>query len=267
MSQALRAGMAAALGLSLIAAAPIHLQSNRATYKVSLAGALPGGIVAVQGRIVIEFRTTCTGYATTQRFISDMTDAQDSTSRSDFVIEAWESRTGRSMRFDIANMVDGTMAEQYKGRASRDADGAGSVSLSVPKGGDFELPRGTLFPSMQTIGVLEAAEQGEHRFNRTVFQGGGADDLYYSTSTIGAEVPKADTARDAERFGAMLNGVRAWPVLMSYYTPDARGESPQYEIATRLYANGVIGSMDMIYPRFTLRAELQKVEKLSAPTC
>lgn len=196
-----------------------------------------------------------------------MTDAQNSTSRSDFVVQAWESRTGRSMRFDITNMVDGTMAEQYKGRASRDRDGSGTVSLTVPKVSEFALPVGTVFPTMQTIGVLEAAEKGEGSFNRTVFQGGGKTDLYDSTSTIGAEVPKSVTEREAAVAGAMLRGVRAWPVLMSYYNRDADGESPEYEIAARLYANGVIGSMSMIYPRFTLKAELQKVEKLPSPDC
>jgi hypothetical protein len=54
---------------------------------------------------------------------------------------------------------------------------------------------------------------------------------------------------------------------MSYYTPGGDGETAEYEIAARLYENGVIGTMEMIYPRFTLKAKLVKVEKLSPPRC
>ena len=111
---------AAVLGLWLVAAAPapVELASVRATYEVSLEHALPAGLVAVRGRTAIEFRNTCDGYETTQRFLADMTNAQGNVSRSDFAVTAWESRNGRAMRFDITNMVDGEVAERYKGRAS-----------------------------------------------------------------------------------------------------------------------------------------------------
>ena len=39
-----------------------------------------------------------------------------------------------------------------------------------------------------------------------------------------------------------------------------------YEIAARLYANGVIGSMSLIYSNYTLKASLTQLEPLTA-TC
>jgi len=44
-------------------------------------------------------------------------------------------------------------------------------------------------------------------------------------------------------------------------------ETPEYEIAADLYANGVIGTMTLIYARFTLKAKLVKLERLSTPPC
>ena len=259
--------LTALVSLSLIAAAPIRLESNRTTYKISLGRALPGGIIAVNGRVVIEFRVTCTSYDTTQRFLADMTGPDRTVSRSDFVIRAAESRSGRSMRFDITNMVDGQVAERYKGRASRNLDGTGAVTLSLPSHSEFALPAGTILPTIQTRAVLRAAAAGKRRFNSPIFQGGNRSSLYQSTAAIGARASAARIAGDTRAGGALLEGVPAWPVLMSYYPLTGDSETPEYEIATRLYANGVIGSMSMIYPRFTLKADLVKAEKLSTPKC
>ncbi len=234
---------------------------------MSLGRTLPGGVVAVNGRVVIEFRVTCTGYDTTQRFLADMTGPDDAVSRSDFVIRAAEGRDGQSLRFDITNMVDGQIAERYKGRARRKPDGSGAVTLSLPSKTEFALPAGTILPTMQTLAVLKAARAGKHRVSGPIFQGGGRSGRYYATATIGPKASRARTMRDVRAGGVLLKGVAAWPVLMSYFPLTGNSETPEYEIATRLYANGAIGSMSMIYPRFTLRATLVKAEKLSTPTC
>ena len=270
MIQALRAMLAAAVGLSLMAAAPIHLASARATYEISLAKGLPGGAVAMRGRTVIEFRATCTGYKTTQRFLADTSDAQNHVSRSDFAVTAWESRTGRTMRFDVTNMVDGELVERYVGRATRHDGAPGQVTLTKPRGGEFALPAGALFPTAQTIAVIEAARSGQRSYKGPVFQGGGKSDLYYSTAVIGKPLPAGHPARESVAGDAdLLSRVAAWPVLLSYYsTKDGTtGETPEYEVAAHLYANGILGTMTLIYPRFTLKAKLTKLERLSAPRC
>jgi hypothetical protein len=199
-----------------------------------------------------------------QRFVSDMSDSQQNVSRSDFLVTATEAQSGKTMDFDVTNMVDGTIAEHYQGHAARDDGGGGEVRLAAG-GSDFILPDGTIFPMMQTVEVLEAAEAGRHSVEATVFQGGDKTDLYSATSTIGQQIAKP--ASDADDPDAILKAAPAWPVLMSYYPLTGDAETPNYEIAARLYANGVIGSMSMIYPRFTLKAVLQKVEKLDAPKC
>lgn len=253
-----------------IAAAPLprNLVSNRSTFEVSLAHALPGGMAAVNGRTVIELRERCDGWETTERFLADMTDADGNVSRTDFVTTTWESKGGDTLRFDITNMVDGQVVEREKGTATRSQDGPGDVALTEPSDRHFPLPPGTEFPMQQTIEALRAAEAGKTILSGPLFQGGSETDLYFSTISIGRPMPAGKLSRDKPKGAAdLLDGVRAWPVLMSYYPNSEEGVMPDYEVASRFYANGLIGTMSLIYKRFTLTAKLVKVERLSTPPC
>lgn len=257
-----------AASAAMAAAPPPNLVSNRSTFEVSLAHALPGGMSAVRGRTVIELRDRCDGWETTERFLADMTDADGNISRTDFVTTTWESRSGDTLRFDITNMVDGQVVEREKGTATRAQDGPGDVALTVPSDRHFPLPPGTEFPMQQTIEALEAAEAGKESLSGPLFQGGSESDLYFSTVSIGKPVPKGELSRDRpEGLADLLDDVHAWPVLMSYYPNSEEGVMPDYEVASRFYANGLIGTMSLIYRRFTLTAKLVKVERLSMPSC
>ncbi len=111
--------------------------------------------------------------------------------------------------------------------------------------------------------MLRAAVAGLDSFHQTVFQGGDVSDLYDTSTVIGRPVPKVRLKDDSAVDGnGLLAGVSAWPVLISYFPHDSQGERPDYEVAYRLYANGVIASMSLIYPNFTMKAELVKLERL-----
>ncbi len=251
-----------------IAAAPPAFVSNRSTYEVSLAHAKPGGMAAVNGRTIVEFRDRCDGWETTERFLADMTDADGNVSRTDFVTTMWEAKSGRSLRFDVTNMAGGQVVERDKGTATRNEDGSGGVTLTIPVEKHFSLPPGTVFPAAQIVGVIEAAQAGKDNLSGPVFQGGDESDLYFSTASIGKPVPEGDSSRDKPDDAAgLLVDVQAWPVLMSYFPNSKEGVTPDYEVAARVYANGIAGSMSLIYKRFTLKATLTKVERLSSPPC
>ncbi len=258
---------ALAVAAGSIAAAPV-LVPNRATYEVSLAQAKPGGAVGARGRTVIEITGTCDGWQTVERFLLDTSDSDGQVSRSDFVITAWENRAGTSMRFDVTDMTDGTIGERNKGRAELAADGSGTVTLIAPAASSFALPASTLFPMAQTLEILRAAEAGKTILSGPVFQGGDETSLYYSTVTIGRPLGLADPAREAPDGATdLLSGVAAWPVVMGYYPSGKDGLTPDYEVVTRLYANGIAGTMSLIYPDFTLKATLTRLERLPMPKC
>jgi len=247
-------GAAIFIGAANIAAMPVHLVPNRATYDLRLEHTSPGGAVAARGRMVIQFRDTCDGWSTAQRMVADMTNADGATTRTDFLVTAWESKDGRSMRFDVKSASGGKLDKEKRGTAAVADDGSIAVSLLSPVRRQFELPAGTIFPSQQTIQLASAASRGQATVKRLVFQGGDEGDLYVSTAE-----------RATDRAG-LLKNVSAWTMLVSYFANKRAADLPEYEVASRLYANGISGSMSLIYTRYTLRATLSRLEPL-LPVC
>jgi hypothetical protein len=243
------------------AAAPVVLLPNRAVYELSLAHTSAGGVIAAHGRIAIEFRDVCDGWTTTQRMLADLTDADGRVGRADFLVTAWESKSGREMRFDITNSVDGKLIERQRGRAREAADGSGTVELAEPKAMQFALPRATEFPTSQVIDILQAADAEQTSTKGVVFQGGDKSDLYLSTVVMGRKTSQMQSDAAIDKSG-LLKNVPAWSVLISYFANDTQSETPDYAVASRLYANGVIGAMSLIYSNYTLKATLTQLEPL-----
>ncbi|MBI3677728.1 MAG: DUF1849 family protein [Proteobacteria bacterium] len=269
MSFVLRSILAAFAFIVFTAAArgpvPVQLLSHRATYEVSLDRTSPGAVVSVRGRTVTEFRDVCTGWSTTQRFVADMVDTDADITRSDFSIQLWESKDGRAMTFDATNVINNKVDEREKGKATLSAAG-GEVVIAAGKRKRFVLPAETLFPTPQAVDMIKAAQAGASTARRTVFQGGSEDQLYLALATIGHPASPAQTAdeRRADTQG-LLKNVPAYPVLVSFFPQSGDMDTPDYEVASHLYANGVIGTMSLIYPKFTMKARLVKLEKL--PSC
>ncbi|MBV9331713.1 MAG: DUF1849 family protein [Alphaproteobacteria bacterium] len=245
------------------AADSISLEPHRAIYEISLARTSPGGVVAATGRTVIEFRDECIGWSTTQRFVADMTNSQGDPTRTDFIASSWESKDERAMRFTLKNSVDGKTSQRFVGTATLAASGRGTVELSVPRGKNFPLPVGALLPTQHTFEVLRAAQAGQSGMRELVFQGGDKSNLYEATAIIGRPATSSEMSEDKDADGdGILAGKTARSVLVSYFPYASRGSAPDYEVAYRLYSNGVVSKMSLIYSKFTLRTTLVKLEKL-----
>jgi hypothetical protein len=250
-----------------IHAMPTHLVPNRAVYDLRLEHTSPGGAVAGRGRMVIQFRDTCDGWSTAQRMIADMTNADGVITRTDSLVATWESKDGKAMRFDVKSVNGGKSGKDKRGTAEVAGDGSVAVTLLSPVRRQFILPPGTIFPSQQTVELAGAASRGPGIVKRHVFQGGDEGDYYVSTTVIGHAAPAAATSdeRAVDKTG-LLRNVAAWSVLVSYFADKRSADLPDYEIASRLYANGIIGNMSLIYPRYTLHASLTRLEPL-VTTC
>lgn len=261
MRRAWRALLLAAASFLLtgVAPAPVKLAAHRAQYEMTLAeGSRLSGPVGIRGRMVVEFSNSCDGFTTTQRMIADMSDAEERTSRSDFVAVAWESADGRKLRFRATNRVDGKTVDHFDGRAE---GGLGSKSgravYTAPKSQTVPLPADTLFPTEFMTAVIAAAREGNSRFSHTLFGGDDPSDVYEATAYIGKEVKGPD---GDGRKNPLLKGKRSWPVVLSYYT--ARKEAPDYEMSFRLYENGISTGLRMSYPEFALTGRLSKLEAI-----
>ena len=243
-------------------AAPAESASHREIYDVSLERT-SGYLRTAHGRTVVETREACGGTSTLQRSLADVTYETGEAIRTDFISRTWESRDGRTLRFDVANTQSGAVAEKHAGVATLAANGVGRVIFtSTDK--PLALPPGTMFPDAFSRALLAAAAKGQDVESLPVFQGGGRSALVTTAVRIGRRVANPrETAKDPD---GLLKGIAAWPILMSYF-PD-RTELPAAEVATHLYANGLLGSLSFVYPQYTLRARLVRVERLgSAPNC
>jgi len=250
-------------GGSATAQENIKLEPHRAIYEISLARTSPGGVVAATGRTVIEFRDQCLGWSTTQRFLADMTNSQGDPTRTDFVATSYESKDERAMRFTLKNSIDGKTSQRFVGLATFAASGRGTVELSVPHGKNFPLPGGALLPTQHTLEVLRAAQSGQSGIHELVFQGGDKSNLYEATAIIGRPATSAEMAEDHDADkDDILAGQSARSVLVSYFPYASHSSAPDYEVAYRLYSNGVVSKMSLIYSKFALRATLVRLDKL-----
>ena len=254
--------VAASAMLGAAAPAPVPLLSFRAQYEVTLP---PGGtsreIAGVRGRMVTEFRQSCGGYAETQRFVADMTDVDENTSRTDYSASTWESGDGNSFEFTVADAIVGRAAERFAGHATAASSGEGKAVFTAPAGGTLALPKGTLFPTEFSVRLIAAARAGQTSFSATVFQGDDAKQLNVASAFIGHEV----TAPDAELANIdAVRGVRSWPMIISYYALGSADSTPDYEMTFRGYENGVATGLQMRYPHFALAGHLVKLEVLPA---
>lgn len=244
-------------GVAFAKAAPqSNAPSTREIYDVSLERT-SGYLFTAHGRTVVETHTGCGPTHTLQRSLADVTYQDGEPIRTDFVIETWESTDGRTLRFHVRNTQSGTGTESHDGVAKLAADGSGEVTFTT-KDRPFALPHGTMFPSAFARAMLEAAQKGHDLDNHMVFQGGGQSALVTAAAKIGRRTSGShETARDA---AGLLERGPVWPILISYF--ESNGEQPSSEVAANLYGNGLLGSFSLVYPQFSLRAKLVRVERL-----
>jgi hypothetical protein len=229
---------------------------TREIFEVSL-DHTTGYLLGARGRTVVETRAGCGVIHTLQRSLADVTYKDGQPIRTDFTIETWESSAGRSLRFRVRNAQTGRVAEIHDGIARLSANDAGRVTfMSGEK--SFALPRGTMFPGAFARAMLDAARKGRNLDNRLVFQGGDRKGLLTAAARIGQPLePPHESAQDPSR---LFENERAWPVLISYF-PE-RAELPASEVAAHFYANGLLGSLSLIYADYSLRATLTRVDRL-----
>jgi hypothetical protein len=103
-----------------------------------------------------------------------------------------------------------------------------------------------------------AAGKNRNLENRTVFQGGDRNALVTASARIGGRLDRPH--QDVRDSADLLKNVPAWPILISYFPANA--ELPASEVTSHLYANGLLGSLSLIYPDFTVRAKLVRVDRL-----
>ncbi len=250
---------------------PVRIVENflphRATYDLKLKSARwASTITSLQGRLVSEFDDVCAGFTFNQRLVTDFVDSEGKASSGNFWVSSYESADGRSYRFSLNNIVDGSPVERTQGSAERRADGTVTASFVMPSGKSAELPSGTLFPTEFSGHIVAAAREGRRSSSGKLFEGDAEGVVYDAFAAIGSE-RTASAADLAVPGGERLRGLKAWPVTVTYFLPGQEDAPPEYETSFILYENGVTSDVTLDYGDFAMKATLKRIDPLNAPGC
>ncbi len=236
------------------------LASHRAFYVLSLDETRTSGSVqALQGRLVWQQEATCDGLTSSQRMMTWQWAAEGVGSLFDFRLSAWESGDGREMRFAESFYLNEKLIEESTGVATVGPTG-GLIAFEGREGEDISLERGTMFPATLTERVIAAAKAAKKRYDAIVYEGDSEGERFDIRVAIG-------TMSVSEAEDELLSGRKTWPVLVSYYERGAVSELPIYEIAYRLYDNGISDDVLIDYGDYAIKAELKELDELPQPNC
>lgn len=285
---ALKAGCAA--GLALLAVLPWQAVSataggvapqkdvvfapHRAVYDLSLDSvSSASGVAAVHGRIVYELSgSRCEGYAQSMRFVTQTLNQEGDVQTTDLRTSSWEEVPARRLRFSTSTWQNEIQAEQTQGEATREqGTGTATVELVRPQERELTLPGNIYFPIQHSMAIIQAARAGEFILSANLFDGSETGDKIYATSTaIGRQLKDGQGTPIALTKGSDdLEDVPSWPILVSYYAPDAGKADavPLYEMSYRFHENGVTSSLRINHGDFAIRGELKELTYFEASPC
>jgi hypothetical protein len=242
------------------------VQPHRAIYDLRLA---PGGardFADVSGELAFEWADSCDGWSVTQR--SRMLFEY----RSGLVLElgwsltSWEAKDGLSYRFQLKNYENGEVVEELRGEAALDGDGgSGEAVYSKPSGTAIALPAGTLFPTVHSLALIEAALAGKDSLWAVLFDGTSEISLYDVSALV---LPRGDgTALSPMIDPALVEGLPAWRVDLAFYDHDSQASEPTHEQTVWMFGNGIVDRMSIDYGDFRIDGKLKRFELLPEPVC
>ncbi|MCB9947854.1 MAG: cell envelope integrity EipB family protein [Rhodospirillaceae bacterium] len=245
------------------AAAAAEIAPHRAIYDVELSQLRSGTSVSdVDGQMMFQWSDSCDAWVVEQRYNLDFLYQEGQGVHVSTSYATWESKDGLSFTFNLRRLANGVVEEELRGKANLEGTGAeGLASFRLPDDLSVGLPAGTLFPTAHTIELIDRAAAGEWFFVATFFDGSEAEGVTELSAVIGDR-------RDADPDAAepLLAGP-SWPVQMAFFSASGDGATPEYEIAARLYANGVIDHILIDYGDFVMEAQLSEIESLPASGC
>lgn len=247
---------------ALDAIAATQLASHRAVYTMNLGTARSGSTtVDARGAMYLEWAEACDGWTVSQRVKLTLYITQGGEVDTDSNYSSWEAKDGSSYRFTVRNLRNGQVAEEFRGDARLDGpQRSGKAVFSTPSGLSFVLPKGAMFPTEHMLHLIAAAQAGERRLSRVMFDGASIDGPLEVNAIIGKRSAAPTTGNELTR-------KVSWPVRMAFFPLKSQQAEPEYEVAVQLHENGVADHFLLDYGDFTVTAELEKMEALPKPKC
>lgn len=241
-----------------------NLVSHRALYTLSVARLDPRNYRSgIAGGLSLEFVQACDGYVLNQRFVIETT-TDDGTILNNMVLNSWEALDGQSFRFKMKDEVNGDVEQELNGEARVNDRSGGSVRFTLPEDTALALPPMTLFPTDHTVRLLALARSGGNWLQASVYDGASSEAYSEVGGFIGGELPAESGTNPVLE---PLKGQRSWRIRLAYFTSDKAQDTPDYEIAYRLYENGVADDIVFDYGDYAIRASLKLLELKPRDAC
>lgn len=244
------------------------LTPHRAIYAVTLAHTKNGvGIHDVSGKMFFELTDACDGWAVQQHMQLRFAFPEGDMSEVASDIVTWEAKDGKKFNFNVRRVTNGKEDENYKGRASMEANGGIAHYTTPADKADVEIPASALFPMAHTSMIVQKAKAGDKLFTRRVFDGSDEEGSADVSAFIGTPLdPKADAdLAESLRGNPLLAGHKAWPTRLAFYSlgGDSKSETgePDYEMDMLMQDNGIARSMTIDYGDFSVAGVLVSLEK------
>jgi hypothetical protein len=262
------AGPAAAIA----AREPVKLTPHRAVYEMTLDDARSAsGITGIDGRMVFEFTgSECDGYTLNMRMVTQMTDSQGQTNRTDLRSSTWEQGNGQKFRFQSSQYLNDKLNDVTMGRAAREApDAPVEVKLSQPARAELNLSGRVLFPTQHSLALIDAARDGDRMLQAQIYDGSEkGQKVYDTTAFIGNPVPAgSEPGIEPPAKEKGLADLVSWPVSIGYFEAKEGDLTPSYQIDFRLYTNGVSRDLLIDYGDFSIQGKLTSLEYLKPGAC
>jgi hypothetical protein len=247
----------------------ITLVPHRAIYDLKVRNIRAGSsITNVAGRMVYELTgNVCEGFTQTSRFVLEVTTQDSGSSVTDVRSVTFEDGKAEKFRFNTTTVRDGKGSEVSSGEVVRNAEGI-SVDLARPTK-DTKSFGNAYFPVQHSFALLKVARDGGNRVVGDLYDGSDSGQKTYdTTATIGAvRAPGANKRLAAVKGADKLDGLRAWPVAISYFDKK-KGQTdalPVYEMAFLFYDNGVSRQLVIDYGDYAIAGDITGVEYLDPP--
>ncbi len=230
-----------------------------------------GGISSIAGKLAYEITgNDCEGYAVNYRIANRYIQGEGSPQTMDIQLTSFESGDGLELNMKQKQFVNANLETESRVKAKKPADGSkGEGELQGKETKTFEIDPDAMFPTAFQKKLMQDAEKGETRSTALVYEGSDDEKASRAISFIGVKKPGSSMAEGADAPTlAALNKLPYWPVTVSYYAVDAKGdEQPTYSASFNMLENGVSTDLVLDYGSYALKGRLERIEMLKADTC
>ena len=249
--------------------------SHQALYDLSLLKSRgSNSMSSARGRILYSFTgSTCEGYTSEFRQVSEMDNGEDKVTLSDLRSTSWEDAAGKTYRFKIDSRMNDVETGPVDGIAERVGDHI-TVKLKQPQPKTFNLDGSTVFPTEQIQHIIAAAKAGKSIVEQTVYDGSDNGEKVFNTlAVIGQPIhgDQTNASPDPSTENDVMKSTTRWPVTVSYFDHDSKpqeGEqTPVYAMSFELFENGVSRALVLDYNDFVISGALGKFNVKDSKPC